>query len=571
MSNLYPLRLVSPGFYGLNTQLNTTPGLQWASRADNCVIDARGRLAARKGRNHLTSVALTNNPAVRTVFEQVTSDGTETIISAAGNKLYSGTTSLTDITATADDVTGITADHWQFQNIADKCVGFQAGHDPVVRTTGNFSLLQQGITAWAVGTAYSVGNVRRATSGNQTLYFHCTTNGTSHATTEPTWNTTVGGTTTDNTVTWTTRKMPNGNVCHSAFGRIWVTSNGDGSVIEFSDTLLPHIFRGGAAGTLDLKNVWGGDEVVAISSIEDYLVIFGKRHILLYAGPETPSTMTLAEKIEGVGCIARDTVVSTGDDLLFLSASGVRSLARAIESGGRQSLGDLSVNVRDTLMDEVEAETAANTKAVYHEADGFYVIFLTADDIAWVFDRRFPNPDGSAKVTRWSGMGIRSAYSASDRILYFGGDGVVAKYNGYNDGSAGTYNLVYRSTWVDFGEADPSGRIGLASRIKIPKSWRNRVIAGYAYEVTYLWAFDYSESNYSTSELLQSGSASAAEWGVFEWGVGEWSGGDIFADSRVHPDSHGQVMRIGMNVTVNAEPIAFQEVLLAAKLGRLAF
>lgn len=569
MSNLYPLRLVAPGFFGLNTQLNTTPGLQWAAQANNCVIDARGRLAARQGRSHLTTAAISGTPAVRAVFEQVTSDGTATIISAASTKLYSGTTTLTDRTGTAGGVTGITAAYWQFQNIADKCVGFQDAHDPVVRTTGNFSLLQQSITAWAAGTAYSIGDVRRATSGNETLYFHCTTAGTSDATTEPTWNTTVGGTTTDNTVTWTTRKMPNGNVCHSAFGRIWVTSHGDDSVVEFSDTLLPHIFRGGAAGTLDLKQVWSGDQVVAISSIEDFLVIFGKRTILMYSGASDPSTMTLSEKIDGVGCIARDAVANTGDDLLFLSASGVRTLSRAI-LGGKQPLGDLSVNVRDTFMDEIAAETTANIKAAYHEDAGFFAVFLTADDIAWVFDRRFPNPDGSAKVTRWAGIGVRAAYSASDRILYFGGDGVVAKYSGYNDGASGTYVLSYRSTWVDFGEADPSGRIGLASRMKIPKSWRNRVTTGANYDVTYVWGFDYSEALHTEIIALGTG-ATGSEWGTAEWGVGEWSGGDIFGDSRVHPNSHGQVLRIGMNVTIDGAAIAFQEILLAAKLGRLAF
>jgi hypothetical protein len=280
--------------------------------------------------------------------------------------------------------------------------------------------------------------------------------------------------------------------------------------------------------------------------------------------------MVLEEKIDGVGCIARDTPANTGNDLLFLSASGVRSLARAIEAGGRQSLGDLSVNVRDEFISEVEAETAANVKAVYHEAEGFYAVFLTDEDITWVFDRRFPNPDGSAKVTRWTGIGVRSAYSASDRTLYFGGDGIVATYAGYNDGASGTYVLAYRSTWVDFEDADPSGRVGLASRLKFPKSWRLRVLAGTNYDITYVWGYDYSESISSLTAALNVPSA-PSEWGIAEWGLAEWSGGDIFGDARIHPDSHGQVLRIGMTVTVDAAAIAFQEVLLAAKLGRLAF
>lgn len=569
MSGLFPLRVVAPGFFGLNTQLNTAPGVQWAGQANNCVIDAKGRLAARKGRQHVTSDPLAGTPALRAIFEQIRSDGTTTILSAAGNKLYSGTTTLTEVTGTAGGGTGITADHWQFQNIANKCVGFQAGHDPIVRTTGNFSRLQQDITAWAATTAYTTGDVRRATSGNHTLYFHCTTSGTSDGS-EPVWNTSVGGTTSDGTVVWTTRKMPNGNVCHAAFGRIWVTSNGDDSVVEFSDTLLPHIFRGGTAGTLDLKQVWGGDRVTAISSIEDYLVIFGRRTILVYAGPEAPSSMTLAEKIEGVGSVARDSVASTGNDLAFLSASGVRILSRAIQAGGRQPLGDLSVNVRDKFMEEVTAETAANVKGVYHEPEGFYALFLTGDDRAWVFDVRFPNPDGSAKVTTWSGYGARSVYSASDRVLYVGGDGVVAKYNTYNDGASGTYILAYRSTWTDFGEADASGGSGLASRMKIPKSWRLRVLAGTNYNVTYVWGFDYEEAIHSLSATLNVPST-PSEWGIAEWGLGEWSGGDIFGDQRVHPTSHGQVLRVGMNVTIDGAAIAFQEILLAAKLGRMAF
>lgn len=568
MSALYPLRVVAPGFAGLNTQLNTAPGLQWASEATNCVIDSRGRIAARRGRSDLTTSPISGTPAVRAVFEQVSQDGTTAIISAANNKLYSGTTTLTERTGTAGSVTGVTADYWQFQNIANRVVGFQAGHDPIVRTTGNFSLLQQAIDDWQAATVYVVGDIVKDTSGNETLYFHCTAAGTSGGA-EPAWSTTVGATTADNTATWTTRKFPNGNVCHSAFGRIWVTSSGDDSVVEFSDTLIPHKFRGGAAGTLDLKQVWGGDQVVSIGSLENLLVIFGKRHVLIYSGADDPSTMTLYDKVEGVGCVARDTVANTGNDLVFLSSSGVRLFSRAIQGGGKQPLGDLSFNVRDVFMDEVAADTAANTRAVFYEDGGFYAVFLTGDDVVWVFDARYPNSDGSAKVTRWSGIGAYSAVAASDRALYLGGSGVVSQYAGYLDGTS-TYPFRYTSTWVDFAEADVSGRIGVASRNKIPKSWRVRALTNSMYTTTFLWAYDYQEQFGSVQAVLGGGS-SGSEWGVAEWGVSEWSGGDSFADRRIHPQSHGQVMKIGMSLTIDGAPISFHEILIAAKLGRLAF
>lgn len=567
MSQLIPLQVTAPGFFGLNTQQAVTGDLHWAAEATNCVIDDRGRIASRKGRLTVTSAAISGTPSVRAVYEQISSAGTATILSAAGNKLYSGTSTLTDITGTAAGGTGITADHWQMQNIADRIVAFQDAHDPIKRTTGNFSLLQADISDWTVNTAYTVGAVVKATAGaNKTLYFHCTTSGTSHATTEPTWSTTVGNTTADNTVVWTTRKMPNGNVCHSAFGRIWVTSNGDDTTIEFSDTLLPHKFRGGAAGTLNLNTVWGGDQVTAIASIEDYLVIFGKRHILIYAGPEDPSAMTLSEKIEGTGCIARDSVQSTGNDLVFLSANGVSLLSRAIEAGGRQAIGDLSRNVRDDLMYQVASETTALIKSTYHEPEGFYILSLTGVGTDWVFDLRFPNEDGSAKITTWDAFGGKAFYSSRDRTLYVGGAGVIAKYSGYYDGSASTYSMRYKSTWMDFSSIDPA----IGSRFKIPKSWRVRVLTNVSYLVTYVWAFDFEESFSNTSSQLTV-DTDASEWNVAEYNIGEYSGGIAFSDTRIHASGHGQVMKIGTNVTINGSIIAFQEILLGVKLGRQAF
>tara|TARA_B100001059_G_C17829793_1_gene583858 strand:- start:158 stop:1051 length:894 start_codon:yes stop_codon:yes gene_type:complete len=58
-------------------------------------------------------------------------------------------------------------------------------------------------TAWAASTAFVVGDVRRATtSQNSGLVFECSTAGTSGSS-EPDWPTDIGSTLTDNTVVWT--------------------------------------------------------------------------------------------------------------------------------------------------------------------------------------------------------------------------------------------------------------------------------------------------------------------------------------------------------------------------------
>ncbi len=71
-------------------------------------------------------------------------------------------------------------------------------------------------TNWAASTAYSLGDRRKATAAALGIHFEVTTAGTSHSS-EPTWNTTVGGTTSDGTVTWTTRGSANTWVALTAY------------------------------------------------------------------------------------------------------------------------------------------------------------------------------------------------------------------------------------------------------------------------------------------------------------------------------------------------------------------
>lgn len=58
-------------------------------------------------------------------------------------------------------------------------------------------------TEWAAATAYALGDRIQPTTPN-TYVYQCTTAGTSHATTEPTWPTTpIGTTVSDGTAVWT--------------------------------------------------------------------------------------------------------------------------------------------------------------------------------------------------------------------------------------------------------------------------------------------------------------------------------------------------------------------------------
>ena len=59
-----------------------------------------------------------------------------------------------------------------------------------------------GDRAWVANTVYAAGAIVRPTSANGRSY-KCTTAGTSHGSTQPTWPTTYHGTVSDNGIVWT--------------------------------------------------------------------------------------------------------------------------------------------------------------------------------------------------------------------------------------------------------------------------------------------------------------------------------------------------------------------------------
>ena len=74
-------------------------------------------------------------------------------------------------------------------------------------STGTAVVAQSGTTPGTIRTPITDGGADNA------FYYRCTTSGTTHATTEPTWPTTIGATVSDNTAVWT---------CEGAVPRLWV-------------------------------------------------------------------------------------------------------------------------------------------------------------------------------------------------------------------------------------------------------------------------------------------------------------------------------------------------------------
>jgi hypothetical protein len=335
-------------------------------------------------------------------------------------------------------------------------------------------------------------------------------------------------------------------------------------------------------GAFDLASVWlnGNDIGTSLAEFNGYLVVFGKRSVIIYSNPWTPasggssdpSVMTLVENIGGVGCIARDSVQHVGTDndadVVFLSFEGLRSLGRTIQEKS-MPMQTISKNVNDELVHNVSSETLANIKSGYLGEDGFYILSLPVSDISYYFDLRSPLPDGTFRVTKWT-KSFSSFLTTSSGAIFFGKSGYVDTYTGYlddvlSDGTGGTsFDMHFLSGWNDLSQVSPE----LAPLLKLPKKANFLILGGSGQTSIIKWAFDFIDTFNSFSTTVPS--AGVAEWGIAEYNIDEWSGGYVYNNIKAPFTKAGQVIKFGFTTTIYGDQVALQHFAMQLKTGRIA-
>lgn len=508
----------APGFFGLNTQdspLDLNQG--FALVATNCIIDQYGRVGARKGWSRVNSSSgnLGAND-VGVIHELVQSDGTLTVLFSGNNKLFKldGSNAVVELTyGGGGSAPTISANNWSCASLNGITYFFQTGHDPLI-----------------YDPAVSTTTYRRVSE--KTGY---------------------------------TGTVPSGDIVISAFGRLWVASTSTvKNTVYFSDLLAGHVWSTGTAGSLNVDRVWpnGADEITGLAAHNGFLIIFGKRQILVYANATTPSTMSLNDTVGGIGCLARDSIQTTGKDVLFLSNSGVRSFARTIVEKSAP-LGDLSKNVRNDLMQVVGGETLANIKSVYSEKEAFYLLTLPSVDALYCFDTRTQLQDGSLRATKWNSIEPTALLSRRNGDLLIGKNGYIGKYGTYKDHTS-SYRFQYFTNHADLGDQNITSILKKVSVV---------VIGGTGQYVTMKWGFDFSANYLSANGYIPV--QGVYEYGIAEYGanatvIAYYSDGVALQTLTASASGSGKVVQTGYEATINGSALSIQKIEIQAKSGKVS-
>jgi hypothetical protein len=520
--------LAAPGFYGLNSQESgITLESGYALTTANCIIDRYGRLGARRGWRFVTTNngSLDDTDFIEWIYEFKNVDGNITYLSAGANKLYSGTATLVEKSIrnfddTDDLAVSITDNNWKGVSLPNGA-GLNALGQAFVGQRGHPLLMWNKYdTTFIYQRVFDVGAV--PTGFNATTF-------------DP-------------------------NELLASFGRVWAADlSGNKTTVYYSVILDGSDFDGVGSGFIDIASqVGNNDEIVALANHNGFLVIFCKNNIVVYQNPDDVDNIVLADVISGVGCISRDSVQTTGTDIIFLSQSGVRSLSRTIQEKS-MPMRELSLNIRDELVEVLNSQPNLDKiKGAYFERDAFYLLALPATNQIYCFDTRTQLPNAAARVTTWEEVHYTAFCSTLDRRLLLGVEGGIGEYFGYQDNGE-PYRMRYFTNFFDFGQA---------TQLKLLKQIGVVTIGGSGQDFVVKYGFDYS-TNYQSAPLKLPESSELTEYNLGEYNIGEYSGGIVSQAVKVNVGGSGKVIQLGFEADIDGYPLSIQKIDCFIKTGKL--
>lgn len=369
------------------------------------------------------------------------------------------------------------------------------------------------------------------------------------------------------------------DVACAAYGRIWISGvDGDYQKIWYSDLEDARVWYDGkavptdslnTAGGIEVSQYWpsGNDKIVNIRAHNNMLIVFGRHSVLFYGNPQgDPAAIGgifLQDTIEGMGLVSRDALCFTGNDLLFVDDTGVRSLGRSVQEQS-VPVGELTINVRQDFTYFVQQTDDLSTISLsYWPQDGICVANFPSNKKAFVMDMKKTSQTGGARITTWTehvwDRALFVENGIKDRILLGSTDGTgIKEYRGYVDNETDTYRFSYQSNPLTFGDS---------VRQKFPKRMDLTIVTRDAPTTAYArWGSNTLEYQKS----LDIESQVPGLWGSAQFGNSTYGqSADTIKRYRVNTKGSGAFVTLGVDADINGGVFSLQEINVQTLLGRI--
>ena len=205
-----------------------------------------------------------------------------------------------------------------------------------------------------------------------------------------------------------------------------------------------------------------GFDIVQIKPFRDDLFIFGSNSIKK-VGVDPSNNFSLAQVTANVGCVARDSVLEIGGDLMFLAPDGFRPCASTSRIGDVE-LETLSKPIQATLVDLIANEDMTTLNGVVIRSKSQIRYFIgdsttDASDSIGILGG-LTNNGGAISWEFGQTLGIRascceSGYVGTTELILHGDyDGKVYQQENGTSFNGTDIVSIYATPYLDFGETE---------------------------------------------------------------------------------------------------------------------
>jgi len=235
-----------------------------------------------------------------------------------------------------------------------------------------------------------------------------------------------------------------------------------GAAIAHSAPNDPYTWTSAAAA----GQIAAGFDVVQIKPFRDNLFVFGNKNIKKITVTAS-NAFALENVTTNIGCVAPDSVLEVGGDLMFLSPDGFRPVAGTSRVGDIE-LETLSKPIQSTLVDLIKNEDmdALIGVVIRSKSQVRYLVTTTIGNTVQSASESvgiiggLTNSSGSIEWEFGQLLGIRASCCTSDYvgteelILHGDHDGRVFKSENGTSFNGANIVSVYSTPYLDFGETE---------------------------------------------------------------------------------------------------------------------